>query len=410
MAMKELRFSLDFNSPAFLSSTPKGTQAVQFWRQNVLESEQSPYYPADPRGIRVPSLRGVLEFWHRALSGASSPQETFQEQARIFGSADGGQGLTIRPAGMPRFKSEELCFERDYSPYLYLGYGPLQLLRLPDRRQVVTSYHAKQARDAVCPDPSQRSRFRFVARGTPTQIDAIRRALTLLHLFGGLGSRSRRGWGSVEVEAKEEGITAPPADSNPAEWITQTLASIWNQGMYPASKGDPEFSALSRGIQIRVTRAIDGDYTKVLTELYRRFQAVRSYETGSVGVTDHTLETKDLKLPSNQSITAVPARLAFGMPYQPGHGWSMKYLGRVPGSGWKKDKVVTRRASPLLLKVIRLGPQKHAGVALFLPARFFGDSRLEIGEETKNLTRPFPGYGAIDTFLSGSGWTQVPLP
>ena len=60
MAVKEMRFSLDFNSPAFLSSTPSGTQSIQLWRHNILESEQPPYYPADPRGIRIPSLRGVV--------------------------------------------------------------------------------------------------------------------------------------------------------------------------------------------------------------------------------------------------------------------------------------------------------------------------------------------------------------
>lgn len=411
--MKELRFSLDFNSPAFLSSTPRGTKSIAVQGAPVAPP---PYFPADPRGVRIPSLRGVLEFWYRALLGGTPSAEVFQQQARTFGSADGGQGLSIRPLGMPRFDSGILDFDQrdeDPFPYLYLGYGPLQLLRGPHGRQVATSYHKKQARDAIYEGIDRRSRFQFMARGTPSQIEALKRALVLLHLFGGLGSRSRRGWGSVEVEAKEAGIAPPPATAGLAEWLQTALANAWKAEAYPPGHGQPEFSALSPDARIYVTRVLEGDYRTVLQEFFRRLRDVRSYrDRRPLAVADHTLETGDLNLPSDRSITAVPARLAFGMPFQPGHGdqWVMKYQGRLPGPDWREGKVVTRRASPLFLKVLRLGAQRHAGVALFLPARFFGDPRLRVGAEHKDQTQSFPGYGAVETLLSSSGWTRVPLP
>lgn len=420
--IEEFRFDLDFNSPAFLSEVPRGTKRFEYLKKNQntrqfeRDEAEPDHYPADPRGIRIPSLRGVLEFWYRALQGdAASSQEVFDRQTKVFGSADGGQGLTIRPAGVPKFESGELCFdEREPQPYLYLGYGPLQLLRIPERagdtrgRQVVTTYHAKQARDAIKVSDNSRGRFRFAARGTRHQIAALKRALTLLHLFGGLGSRSRRGWGSVEVTA--DGIQPPKGNVAPAEWITSTLEDVWGSGRYPAAKGDPAFSALSPGTRICVTRPIEGDYRKVLKWFFERFQAVRSYQqTGSAGVADHALEVSDFNLPPGKSITRAPDRLAFGMPFQPGKGWTMEYRGSPRGTPSSKDDV-SRRASPLLLKVIRLGPQSHVGVALFLQAQFFGDPNLEIGAVGKDLTQPFPGYGAIDQFLKHPGWTSVPLP
>ena len=422
--IKEFPFSLDFNSPAFLSEVSRGKERVEFLKKipntnpsRFERKEARPdHYPVDPRGIRIPSLRGVLEFWHRALQGdAVSPQEVFDRQAKIFGSAEGGQGLTIRPAGLPKFESGELCFdERDEKPfpYLYLGYGPLQLLRIPERSgatrgpQVATSYHEKQARDAIKVSDRQRGRFRFAARGTSEQIAAVRRALTLLHLFGGLGSRSRRGWGSVEVTM--DGIQSPKADTAPAEWIASTLAGVWSSSQYPAGKGDPAFSSLSSGTRICVTKSIEGDYRAVLNWFYDRFKAVRSYQGGSAGVPDHALEVSDLP---RASITRAPDRLAFGMPFQPGHGktWTMPYRGTPRGKDAREDDV-SRRASPLLLKVVRLTPRQHFGVALFLKSQFFGDPDLEIGAVGKRGTQPFPGYGAIDQFLSGSGWIPVRLP
>jgi CRISPR-associated protein Cmr1 len=420
----EFPFALEFNSPAFLGGVPRGKKSLSFLRRNRAgQNELTPaspiYYPADPRGIRIPSLRGVLEFWHRAsLGGAATSREVFDQQAQVFGSADGGQGLTIRPAGLPRFDRGEISFGRNEEPFpfLYLGYGPLQLVRLPrwagdmEGGPVATTFNKDHARDAIKVVDGQRGRFRFVARGTEGQIKALRQALTLLHLFGGLGARSRRGWGSIEVTA--EGLQ-PPGNGPLADWVASTLAGVWSASRYPAGKGDPSFSALSPVTRICVTQPIDDDYRGVLRSFYECFREVRSYRDGKrLGVDDHTLEVRDFGLPPASSITGVPARLAFGMPYQPvgkNKDWSIEYRGRLPGPGAHPEEV-SRRASPLLLKVIRLGPRSHAGIALFLQAQFFGDSKLRIGAKGKDLTQPFPGYGAIHNFLSGPGWIQVPLP
>jgi hypothetical protein len=193
----------------------------------------------------------------------------------------------------------------------------------------------------------------------------------------------------------------------------ETLGLAWSPASHPPGAGQPEFSALSRDTRIYLTKIFTGDYRAVLEEFYRRFREVRSYRDNKpMALADHMLETSDLALHRSQSITAVPARLAFGMPYQPGHPgvWSMKYVGRHPDPEVVGERVVTRRSSPLLLKVLRLGANRHAGVALFLPSRFFGDPELQIGAEGKDRTQPFPGYGAVETFLSGSGWTRVRLP
>ncbi len=416
MALEEFKFDLLLNSPAFVNDVARGTKQVEYFEKdpNTRQSVRTfaepppPYFPVDSRGIRIPSLRGVLEFWYRALLGdLTDHDEIYDRQATVFGSAEGGQGLTIRPAGTPRFKSGELSFDQKPLSYVYLGYGPLQNLTVPDDRgrplPVATSYHKTQARDAILVEDGTRGRFRFIARGLPRQIEALRKALVLLHLFGGVGSRSRRGWGSVEVEAK--GIPKPPS-KDLAPWIAATLGEVWKTSSCKAPE-DPHFSALSPRAGIFVTKFPLTDYQSVLLTFFEHFERVRSFwKQKPLAVADHTLELKDFKLPREDSITDVPKRLAFGMPYHPsGKKLDMEYQGRRPGVD-----DVTRRASPLLLKVIRLSNGQHAGVALFLKTEtFFGDPKMEIGAVGKDLTQPFPGYDAVDKFFS-EGWTKVPLP
>jgi CRISPR-associated protein Cmr1 len=420
----EFTFDLLLNSPAFVASLPTGQTSVQHLKknrdtgENELRTDSPQLFNVDARGIRIPSLRGVLEFWYRSLLGhLPTSGEVFDRQAEIFGSADGGQGLSIRPGGVPRFAKGELSFGgngEDPLPFLYLGYGPLQFLKVPawqgDKKgqNIATSYHAKQAREVILLEEKQRARFRFTARGRQEQIEALKQALLLLHLFGGIGARSRRGWGSIEVDGL--GLEAPPDKVAPlATWIQENLAKVWSSAVYSVDSSEPAFSAFSRGTQIFTTGPRAGDYKAVLLDLYGHFQRVRSFRSGRpLAVKDHQEEFDDAQLPS-QGITWVPRRLAFGMPYQPGHEkrWSIEYQGRLPsGNG----DVVTRRASPLLLKVLRLGPNLHTGVAVFLKSQFFGDPRLKIGAKGKDLTLDFPGYEAIDQFFAGSGWTRVPLP
>lgn len=425
--MQELRFELLLNSPAFATTVASGVsrEPVKYLKKNrsgefELKETRPPYYPVDPRGIRIPSLRGVLEFWFRALCGHLPSAEVHSRQAGLFGSMSTGQGVSLRPTGRPQFESGKLFFNREGGnpfSFLYLGYGPLQLLTVPsergqERENIVTSHHADQARDAIWVGNEPRSRFCFIARGRADQIQDLRKALTLLHLFGGVGSRSRRGWGSVEVKMKGLEPFSGKADELAGE-ISKLLATVWSQEDLPSTNSLPMFSAFSQATKIYITKGNGySSYEHVLAEFYRHFQRVRSYrDQASLALDDHRLETNDFNLPPSTSITDVPKRLAFGMPFQPGHKnqWEMQYRGR-PAAASGSGEDISRRASPLFLKVVRTGKNRFVGIALFLKSEFFGDPGLEVGAVGKDLTRPFPGYDAIDKFFASGDWQRVALP
>lgn len=412
MALEEYKFDLLLNSPAFVNEVPRGTKQIPIVGKP--EPKKVDHYPIDPQGIRVPSLRGVLEFWHRSLLGhlCADPEAIYAQQARIFGSTDGGQGLTLRVAGKPSMlEPGELRFDRDTQALLYLGYGPLQLRKIEagnSTKSVVTSYNSEHAKDAIPIGQGERPRFSFIARGRKPQLDALRKALILLHLFGGVGSRSRRGWGSVEVC----GDLIPLPEEDVVAWIQRTLGEVWRPEQ-PATKGLPRFSAFSSQTRIYITGIREGDYRVPLLEFYRHFSRVRAYPSSRLARDDHEFEVRDaraLQTAPRQAIQDVPRRLAFGMPYKPGHYrmWDIEYRGRLKG-GQSSDGEITRRASPLILKVIRLSETRHVGVALFLKSSFFGEAGAEVTAKGAEQTRPFPGYQAISDFFS-EGWTKVNLP
>ncbi len=412
--MPAYKFTLRLITPAFAGAVPSGeTRTIRYLTRSGLQTAEAPYHPVDPAGIRVPSLRGVLEFWLRSLAGGEEPKDVFSRQGEVFGSTQLGQGLRIRPAGRPRFESGELGFTgRDWVKFLYLGYGPLQFRKDPSGNQVATTYHKKECRDAILVRGTNPPEFRFVANGSDEQIAQLKRALTLLHLFGGIGGRSRRGWGAVEVEAPC--IPYRKAGEESVAWIRRALAKTL------AEKGQgritlpprPRFSAFGSGTEIRVTRPTSGDSSKVLLDFYRRFAEVRLYRprTTPTAQADHALEFADANGPA---ITGVPQRLAYGMPYFPQGSrrnpdgtpeWSIEYV-RTDLAG---SKTTGRRASPLFLKVHRDGKNRHFGVALFLDADFFADRDARIGATKQTGAQPPPDdYAAVHEFLNSPDWVAV---
>lgn len=128
----------------------------------------------DPPVFRPPAIRGVLRFWTRALAGPDP--RTLENQ--LWGSADGGQGISIL--------APERCTAQ-----------PASFALLPHQ-----SDHRKafaRLLDPAAQKEALKIRFRF-PRHLAADHDAQRRlkaiVWTWLHL-GTIGRRSRRGYGSL---------------------------------------------------------------------------------------------------------------------------------------------------------------------------------------------------------------------
>lgn len=350
-----LDFTLELVTPAFLGGADRN------WRPD--------------EGLRVPSLRGVLRFWYRAKEGGRASEELFREESRIFGSTGFGQGLRLIPTALADVQPESRSYTVDEK---YLGYGAAS-----------ESWRH--------PAPAG-ARFGFRALGTPGQLEELQRCLMLLHLFGGVGGRSRRGWGSVAVEMKlENGEPFPPPASESddlGQWMEKIFQSVWPQEEARPSRREANLrhSGFSQGAAIRAFPLRGDDVSQAMKDFAGAFRAVRK---------DH----RDV-----DHLGQAPPAAAFGLPYSAKVKVASEerrqrtYEGRRRESG--RDQKVDRRASPVLFKILSGPGGRLWGVLLYLPSSFFGrrDTRL-VTEEQDPVE--LPDDRAIRRLLADELWTTT---
>ena len=137
--------------------------------------------------IRAPTIRGHLRFWWRALQAGRSwsAREMYAEEARLWGRAadeHGGRSaveisVEMKPAGMQG--SAELNLRNGYA---------LWPARAPNDEKEAPRYK-----------PGMRFRINVAVPDNTKDLLVVRNAVRAWLLFGGYGSRTRRGVGSLTV-------------------------------------------------------------------------------------------------------------------------------------------------------------------------------------------------------------------
>lgn len=286
--------------------------------------------------LRLPSIKGVLRFWWRALNysqiakGATNPNKIIEnlreKEGKLFGTSDldkdqGQSSLIMRlnagSQSLPEIgKNEILSDENDKVVGIgarYLGYGVMDI-------------------KAQLTRPCLKTPFEFtlqIGAKEEKHLNEILPALKLLGLLGGLGSKSRKGYGSLNlIELKGDGVGAwqKPADENKyAERLTDLLKPALGYGK------EPEISAFSSNAHICLT-------------LKRK--------TGMEVINSYGQEMQDYR----RRIEHKKDKAVFGLP--------LKSV---------KPKNHERRASPLFFHVHKIGGE-FVGVALLLRSQFLPES------------------------------------
>jgi CRISPR-associated protein Cmr1 len=155
--------------------------------------------------LRAPSIKGALRFWWRAMNGHLYNMKT--EEAKIFGGTEEGQG---RSKVILILKEDKLTTQPSLislTPHHRKGY----CLRLADEelRSIKNTKNCQRwdnrldaCNKAKPPkDGCQVGNFTFILRFDDkaiAQVD-IEKLIKVTFLFGGLGKRSRRGFGSCNI-------------------------------------------------------------------------------------------------------------------------------------------------------------------------------------------------------------------
>jgi len=187
--------------------------------------------------LRVPSIKGMLRFWWRATCGIESLEKMKQKESEIFGSTDQKASFLLHIVNTSNLnylldlKERGARFKvhgHDVSIIDYLSYGTHKPER--GRGNVYHRYH-------IIPGSSFSLKFRFYNDALK---DKVLHAFYFLIACGGLGSRSRNGFGSLHVndnkmpEYDKLPLSSFSAFSSKVKLFTFKGQETWHQALSEA--------------------------------------------------------------------------------------------------------------------------------------------------------------------------------
>lgn len=339
----------------------------------------------------VPSLRGTLAYWLRALAGAHVGGHLdwlAQAEAAVFGSARAGDSggpsaIWIRgrkPVGVKEYRPRS-----EDSAYLM---GPGLYGAMPAAR---------------CVDGGRAINLEVRNTGTTIQADLFLSALWALRTFGGVGARARRGFGTIAVDSASlslQGERFQPdwLGRDSAEDLVDVLSCVVDclgeLGIQTGDVGDaqpgyPRFDLAEKWHLLRPGTAIPGARSAE-EALAWTSQSLRNFRLDGEE-NDNTAGWREIVRPylNGTGFTAQFRAGALGLP--------VVYTEKAthPGTDGRSatvepviDGQPSRRASPLWLRVHGKGKtwwlRSLAFNATWLPEEGHG---LQV-KATKGVTRP----------------------
>jgi CRISPR type III-B/RAMP module RAMP protein Cmr1 len=179
--MKKIECEIEILTPMFLGGAKQSTDG-----KAIAE-------------VRTQSIKGVLRYWYRALVG---PTGVCQAESEIFGSSDERIGASkvrlvlSRRDFLQHYQKTQFSEIKEFvfkhptkgfpmNPLNYLAYGPVDNSK-------------KIARTAFSPGGTFVLSLSY-HRLDELQLSDLRKSLYLFLTFGGLGGRSRKGYGAVNL-------------------------------------------------------------------------------------------------------------------------------------------------------------------------------------------------------------------
>ncbi|MBD3768313.1 MAG: type III-B CRISPR module RAMP protein Cmr1 [Gammaproteobacteria bacterium] len=137
--------------------------------------------------IRPTAIKGALRFWWRAMNGHLSTSELAKEEGRLFGSTDGAGVFSLSVTSNNTFQAHTDWPPKDANnSSSYMGYGLTGDQQNKHRNYIPAGIHFDVS-------------LTFDPKAGTSDKALIQKALEAFGLFGSLGSRARRGFGSVQL-------------------------------------------------------------------------------------------------------------------------------------------------------------------------------------------------------------------
>lgn len=341
--------------------------------------------------IRPSSLKGALRFWWRAINWGrvysacgkntdAALQQLHKEEGALFGLAAktngkqkvGGQSafrLRIRDDGSKAGKEPVRGI-----PYL-LGQG------LTDRNKASHYLEAGPGFTVCCyPSPQLSSE----------QSEQLEQALLCLGMLGGLGARSRKGLGSLSIQALSGGQLAAP--ENRGEYIVAIKGLLTSAGVDEAVD-EPPYSALCALSRIDIS-SCQKPPEELLAEYNNTLHQYRTWQTEKPNFTgDHDWA---YNVANGKPINTLPQRAVFGLPHN--------YFLSKARQKVDVNASTGRRATPLLAHVHRFNNGSTLLVQSLLRSVFLHkESAVNISSGNHRKAKALPSevdWHVIERFMN----------
>ncbi len=147
--------------------------------------------------LRAQSLKGLLRFWWRTVSGIQESERLLDKENEIFGSSDNGKSKVNVKIEIISNKRSNSDLPKHMVPVKgknfkinildYLAYGPSSYSK-EKKRMVVSDYIATESEFKIVISSFDENSYR----------EALK-AFYLLERFGNIGAKSRNGFGGFEI-------------------------------------------------------------------------------------------------------------------------------------------------------------------------------------------------------------------
>lgn len=241
---------------------------------------------ADPARaeLRIPSFKGVLRFWWRALAWSRCDGDLGKIREcedRLFGSSTTGQSRVLIHLLPSQFAPRTLDAGKILTLYRgsvvghgvrYFGYGLMEAYRSRMRN----TQDGQLTRSCLLP-PFE---FTVMLRGadlTDDERKSLQDALIALGTMGGLGARNRRGYGSLVLEElRLDGRTTWTAPLTMTD-LSKCILQLYNSH---ANTSLPEYTALSKKTRHVLLSADKVEPLELLDRVGREMVRYRSWGRG----------------------------------------------------------------------------------------------------------------------------------
>jgi len=346
-------------------------------------------------GISASSVKGALRFWWRALnwgriraeilSDTAALQHLHREESELFGSSAGNgvaAKFTLR-VDSPSKSNNKIDTPKAGVQYL-LGQG---LFHFKDGYLRDFLIAGSSLKIAVSIHPQSDKKYEETVK---TQLIA---ALKMLGLLGGLGSRSRKGFGSLSIESLDVGTESieVPHDLNSLKtYLINCHVKV----------GLPPFTAFSEKTRIDASLRSNNpmDALNLVGEEQQRYRSygrkgngdevhkVNGAEAEQNFSQDHDLVfniIRDIRHPPS-----IPHRSVFGLPH---NYFFSSTKGKADFAPSMPER--SRRASPLFIHVHQFPNRQVVLIQTLMPATFLANGDIlefKMGNQPRDKVRlPF---------------------